>query len=189
MKKTSFTIPVTCNGNTTNHDLIEKYGELSIGNVTVYAHNTWTTTAALNRQNLFMMFKLLKETLTTEALAVIQNISFEYHIDGHHDGPSLFRVIISKAHIATRATGTVIHMHLYSLDTYMEISNWNIYTFNKYVQGQVRCMEYRRETTQCPMFNLFKAYSMVSDKIIVTTSPNIIITTITARKSQHKVSC
>ena len=71
----------------------------------------------------------------------------------------------------------------------MEISNWNISTFNKYVQCQVRDMEYSRKTTQYPLFNLFKAYSVVSEKNIVATSPNIIITTITTRKSQQKVSC
>ena len=73
--KPSFTISVTCNGNTTKHGLIEKYVDLSIGNVTVYAHNTWTNMTALNNQNLFMMFKVLKDSLTNEALSVIQNMS------------------------------------------------------------------------------------------------------------------
>ena len=83
---------------------------------------------------------------------------------GKPDGPSLFKVIISKAHVDTCATSTVIRMNLSSLDTYILKINCNILTFNEYVRAQVYALAARGEQTQDLLVNLFKAYFVVSDR-------------------------
>ena len=158
------TIPVTRAGITQNFNLLDHYGEISVSDVRSHALTTWVNANDRNSQNSFMLFTLLKESLAPEALAIIQNMQEQYYVDGKPDGPSLFKVIISKAHVDTRATSTVIRMNLSSLDTYILKINCNISTFNEYVRAQVYALAARGEQTQDLLVNLFKAYFVVSDR-------------------------
>ena len=162
--KDILTIPVTRAGITENFNLLDHYGEISVSDVRNHALATWINANDRNSQNSFMLFTLLKESLAPEALAIIQNMQEQYYVAGKPDGPSLFKVIISKAHVDTRATSTVIRMNLSSLDTYILKINCNISTFNEYVRAQVYALAARGEQTQDLLVNLFKAYFVVSDR-------------------------
>ena len=111
--------------------------EISISDVRNHTLATWIDANDHNSQNSFMLFTLLKESLAPEALAIIQNMQEQYYVVGKPDGPTLFKVIISKANVDTRATSTVICMNLLSLDTYILKINCNISTINKYIGTQV----------------------------------------------------
>jgi len=158
------TIPVTKNNITSDLNLLDHYGEIPLEQIRAHAKTTWVNSSNRNTQNAFMLFNLLKDSLSSEAKAIIQNMDNQYTIDGKPDGPSLLKIIIMKAHVDTRATSTVIRMNLSSLDTYIQSINSNISTFNEYVRAQVYSLAARGEETQDLLVNLFKAYAVVSDQ-------------------------
>ena len=162
--KNILTIPITKNGNQLTLNLLDHYGEIPLSSIKTRATNTWINASNRDTQNAFMLFNLLKESLTPEAKSVIQNLTNQYHIDGKPDGPLLFKTIIMKAHVDTRATSTVIRMNLSSLDSYILTVNSNITTFNEYVRAQVYSLAARGEETQDLLVNLFKAYAVASDQ-------------------------
>ena len=137
--------------------------EISISDVRNHTLATWIDANDHNSQNSFMLFTLLKESLAPEALAIIQNMQEQYYVVGKPDGPTLFKVIISKANVDTRATSTVICMNLLSLDTYILKINCNISTINKYIGTQVYALAAWGKQTQDLLVNLFKAYFVLSD--------------------------
>ena len=162
--KNILTIPITRNGTQTNLNLLDHYGEIPLSSIKAQATTSWINASNRDTQNAFMLFNLLKESLTPEAKSVIQNLTTQYYIDGKPDGPLLFKTIIMKAHVDTRATSTVIRMNLSSLDAYILTVNSNITTFNEYVRAQVYSLAARGEETQDLLVNLFKAYAAASDQ-------------------------
>ena len=75
----------------------------------------------------------------------------------------IFKLMMQKAVIDTRATSTHLRENLNSLDTYMSTVNSDIENFNQYVQVNVDGLKARGESTHNLIINLFKAYQVVSD--------------------------
>ena len=78
-------------------------------------------------------------------------------------GEFLFKLIINKAIIDTRATANHLRENITNLDTYMSTVNSGIEKFNLYVKVKVDGLESRGEHTDNLMTNLFKAYQLSSD--------------------------
>ena len=87
---------------------------MTLKDVRDHATTMWMTQNNQNKQNSFMLFTMPKDSLTPNALAIIENMKADYYIMGQPDGSCLFKAITAKAHVNTRATSTVIPWNLSS---------------------------------------------------------------------------
>jgi hypothetical protein len=78
-------------------------------------------------------------------------------------GPLLLKLIISKAHVDSRATVSFIRTSLTLLDAKMIELESNIETFNQYVKAQIKNLSARGETSSDLLINLFKGYRAAND--------------------------
>jgi hypothetical protein len=79
----------------------------------------------------------------------------------------LFKYIMQKAVVDTRATSSFFRENLTSLDTYITTVDSNIELFNQYVRVNQDGLCARGETTDDLVINLFKAYLNVADQNFV----------------------
>ena len=77
-------------------------------------------------------------------------------------GELLFKLMIQKSIIYTRATSTYLRENLANLDTYMSTVNSDIENFNQYVKVNVDGLKARGERIDDIIINLFKAYQAAS---------------------------
>ena len=75
----------------------------------------------------------------------------------------LFKLIMQKAVIDTRAKATYLRYNLTNLDTYMSTVNSDIYNFNQYVKVNVDGLKARGYCTDDFIIYLFKSYQVASD--------------------------
>jgi hypothetical protein len=78
-------------------------------------------------------------------------------------GPLLLKLIITQAHVDSRATVTHIRTSLTTLDVKKIKLDSNIETFNVYVKAQIKNLSARGETTNDLLTNLFKGYKVAND--------------------------
>ena len=164
------TIPVTDAANvTTHHNLLDEYGLILLASVRAHV-NTYYGAHSKQAQDSFMSCQSLLNTLSVEFLKLITVESPDYHmpaivaVDGPIPaGPLLLKIIISKAHVDSRATVTYIRTSLTRLGDKMTELDSNIESFNFFVQAQVKSLSARGETTSDLLINLFSGYKMVID--------------------------
>ena len=73
-------------------------------------------------------------------------------------GELIFKLMMQKAVINTRALATYLRENIINMDTYMSTVNLDIKNFNQYVKVNVDGLIARGERTDDLMINLFKAY-------------------------------
>jgi hypothetical protein len=143
---TIFTIPVTnvTTGLTTNHSLISKYAVIPLASVRTQVMSYYANPTK-QAQDSFMACQCLLGSLTLDFLKLITADSTDYHLppivagDGPVPaGPLLLKLIISQAHVDSRATVTHIRTSLTMLDAKMTELDSNIEAFNFYVKAQIK---------------------------------------------------
>jgi hypothetical protein len=168
---TIFTIPVTnaVTGLTTNHSLISEYGVIPLASVRTQAMSYYANPTK-QAQDSFMACQCLLGSLTLDFLKLITADSTDYHLppivadDGPvPSGPLLLKLIISQAHVDSRATVTHIRTSLTMLDAKMIELDSNVETFNVYVKAQIKNLSARGETPNDLLTNLFKGYKVADD--------------------------
>jgi hypothetical protein len=78
-------------------------------------------------------------------------------------GPLLLKLIISKAHVDSRATVSLIRTSLTLLDAKMIELDSNVESFTQYVKAQIQNLSDRGETLSDLLINLFKGYRAAND--------------------------
>jgi hypothetical protein len=168
---TVFTIPVAdaTTGLTTNYNLVDQYGMIPLASVNAEAL-TYYTTHTKRAQDSFMICQCLLASLSIDFLKLITADSGDYHLPAIvategavPSGPLLLKLIISKAHVDSRATVSFIRTSLTLLDDKMIEVDSNIETFNFYVKAQVKSLSARGETSSDLLTNLFKGYKAAND--------------------------
>jgi hypothetical protein len=164
-------IPVTdaTTGVVTHRDLLDKYGMIERSDIIAHL-NTYYSTPTKQAQDSFMFCQCLIASLSIDFLKKITAESKNYHLpailaaDGPVPcGPLLLKIIISKAHVDSRATVSYIRKSLCELDDMMLQLDSNVMKFNAYVKMQVATLSARGETTNDLLMNLFKAYKVADD--------------------------
>jgi hypothetical protein len=165
-----FTVPVAVDGVTTNHSLLHNYGVIPLASV---ALDTVTYVNAQSKvaQDSFMLFQCIFASLDTDFLKLVTTEAPLYHIIDTRDpreppipcGALLFKIIIRKAHVDTRATVSFIRTALSSMDTKMMALDSDISKFIAYVKNQVIALEAREETITDLLVNVFKGYVTAQD--------------------------
>jgi hypothetical protein len=129
---------LTINVNGNDYNLICKYGHIPMETlqnmVTGYVHNQ-----TRQSQNDYQMFHCIMNSLTKEGHLKILTEQDKYHIGAANNhtpsGPPVVKLLMQKATIDTRATLSLLHKNLSSLDTYMVTIKSNIKEFNEYIRG------------------------------------------------------
>jgi hypothetical protein len=78
-------------------------------------------------------------------------------------GPLLLKLIISRAHVDTRATVSFLRTSLTVLDEKMVELDSDVVAFNSYVKAQVKALNQRNQTTSDLLINLIKGYKKAED--------------------------
>lgn len=161
------TIP---DGNGNQYNIINEYGRLSFEEIRNHV-STYAATESRQAQNNNQMYHCIMNSLTKDGQAKILAEQSKYHTgEGNNrrpSGPLLFKLLMQKAVIDTRATASLLRENLSSLDTYMPTVNSNIEDFNKYVKNNYEGLRARGERCDDIMINLFKGYESASDSEFV----------------------
>jgi hypothetical protein len=157
----------------TNRNLIKKYGQLTTDNILTHAQGY---IFAENRasQNNMQMYNCITNSLSKAGHLKILAEQDKYYVEDPNNannkrpsGPLLFKLLMQKAVIDTRATASLLRKNLSSLDTHMSVVKSNIEEFNKYVKINYEGLKARGERCDDLMINLFKGYDCASDREFV----------------------
>jgi hypothetical protein len=113
------------------------------------------------------MLLCIKESLSEAGKLKILSEANKWKANGVESGPMLFKYIMQKAVVDTRATSSFFRENLTSLDSYITTIDSNIELFNQYVHVNQDGLRARGETTDDLVINLFKAYLNVADQNFV----------------------
>ena len=149
-----------------NRNLIEDYGNISIDDIRIHCQG-YVLNHTRQAQHQFQMYQCLMASLTDKGRLKIVSEVDKYTVNDIKCGPLLFKLLMSKAVIDSRATVSHIRENLASLDTYMIKVQSNITLFNDYVKDQITNLTARGEKSEDLLTNLWKAYFVVSDKNFV----------------------
>ena len=162
------TIP---DSNGINRHLITNYGMLTVedihAQVMTYAH-----LPTRQAQNGVQMFHAIFNSLSEEGRDQIANEHRLYRItlasgEEYPAGPILFKVVMAKAIVDTRATVYHYRSNLMHLDTYMGTVKSDITAFNKYVTTNQLGLSARGQSVDDLLYYLFEGYKTASDKTFV----------------------
>lgn len=149
-----------------NFNLIDSYGEITLAQVRNHCE-TYVMQQSRRSQHSYQMYECLVNSLTEAARVKIAPDSDQYTIEGVRCGPLLYRYMMGKASIDSRATLSFIRENISNLDTYITTIGSNITTFNEYVKRQRLSLTARGGVTHDLMTNLWKAYLNASDRDFV----------------------
>ena len=130
---------------------------MSSSEITVYA-KTYVNSDTRYTQNNDQLWHCLKNSLTASGTTNIITNSNKYHIRSNPCGYFLFKIILQKAIVDTRATASNMMENLYSIDNYIATSKYDINKFNKYIKIVYRNISARGERYDDMMSNLLKWY-------------------------------
>jgi hypothetical protein len=163
-------VPETDDPGAPTRNVITEYGQLSVERIRAYC-TTYIHQNTRQAQNNIQMYHCISSSLTKEGRIKILAEQDKYHIgegDNHKPcGPLLFKLLMQKAIIDTRATASLLRENLSSLDTYMAKIQSNIEEFNKYIKVNWEGLKARGERCDDLMINLFKGYQAASDREFV----------------------
>jgi hypothetical protein len=149
-----------------NWDLIREYGRLTIAEIRAHV-STYIEGNTRRTQNSAQLLSCIKESLSDAGKLKILSESDKWKVEGKESGILLFKIIMQKAVVDTRATSSFFRENLTSLDSYITTIDSNIELFNQYVNINRSGLQARGESTDDLIINLFKAYLNVADQNFV----------------------
>jgi hypothetical protein len=115
-------------------------------------------------QNSGILASILKNSLTPEALAIVDLEPEQYTFNGEMEGLCLLKHIFSKAHVDTNATVGSLRNEVSSLNTKVIEMKYDMIAFNQHVLQLEHSLAAHGERVDELMSNLFKAYKRVQDE-------------------------
>ena len=153
---------ITVNG----ENSIQHYGRISVDQIRAHAA-IYMDNSSRQTQNNDQFYRCIMNSLTEECSNKVINMPSEYTIViGYQSFKSailLYKALMQKAIVHTRATASNFRTNLSSLDTYMPLVNSNIEKFSQYVSDCVTGLEARGERSEDLLDNLFKGYKVATD--------------------------
>ena len=114
-------------------------------------------------QNNHMMVECMLASIDEACFYKISNEQDKYTITGVKVASLLYKLLMAKAIVDTRATTYQFRNNLANLDNYMTSVNSNIEMFNIHVKNTVEGLKARGESVDDLMMLLFKGYKAASD--------------------------
>lgn len=148
-------------------NLLTEYGRITVADISAHCA-TYINANNRQSQNDTQMYHCIKNSLTPEAEIKILAERSKYHIGDTPCGPLLYKLLMQKAIVDIRATGSLLRSNLIELDSYMSSIKSDVQAFNNHVKLNYEGLKTRGE--ECPdlMIHLFKAYQAVTDKEFLT---------------------
>jgi len=146
-----------------NVDLLQAHGTLTLNQIRDHCE-TYIHLQTRQAQNSYQMYACIMASLTDEGRTKILTEADRYTINGIQSGPLLYKVLMSKAAVDTRATVLHIRTALSNLDSYMSLIKGDVDKFNQYVRQLRQDLLARGEQTTDLLGNLFKGYKSCTDK-------------------------
>ena len=146
-----------------NVNLLTEHGTLSVEEVRTEVL-TYVDTESRRAQNSYQMYACIMASLTDEGRTKILTEAERYTTNQIKSGPLLFKVLMTKAAVDTRATVLHIRTALFNLDSYMSMVKGDVNKFNQYVRQLRQDLLARGEQTTDLLGNLFKGYKSCTDK-------------------------
>jgi len=146
-----------------NVDLLQAHGTLTLNQIRDHCTN-YIQLQTRQAQSSYEMYACIMASLTDEGRTKILTDADKYTINGIQSGPSLFKLIMSKAAVDTRSTVLHIRTALTNLDCYMSLIKGDINKFNQYVCQLRQDLLARGQQTTDLLGNLFKGYKTCTDK-------------------------
>ena len=146
----------------TDRDIFLKYGCVTIADITTHA-GTWVKNDGRASQNNQMLVKLITESISPKVRKRIGNNEDAFTVEGVRIGTLMFKLIMNKTIIDTRATAAAFRRDLSNLDIFMATCNSNIELFNEHVNTAVEGLKARDERVDDLMTHLFKGYKIAND--------------------------
>ena len=156
-------IPIA-NNQTAN--LFSEYGKISVQELEAFV-NTYLNADGRQAQNDSQLYHCIKNSLTTDAERKILSERDTYHINNVPSGSLLFKHLMQKSIVDSRATVSMMKENLSNLDSYMTSVNSNVEEFNQYVKLNYDGLKARGHQCSDLLVHLWKAYLIVSDKSFV----------------------
>jgi len=143
--------------------LIKQYGQLSKQNVQEHVASYLGQNNSRRSQNAQQMYYCIMASLTESGKNKIISEAEQYTVNNEFSGPDLFKLLMNKAIIDTRATSTTLLSNLMNLDDYMSTCNSNIELFNQHAKINYEGLKARGEDVPSFIVYLFKGYKAAAD--------------------------
>jgi len=151
-----------------DRDLITNYGMLRVEDIRGHVQG-YMDQPTRQAQHSVQMYHAIMNSLTSEGRERILNEQDKYNITDangvtYQVGPLLFKIVMSKAIVDTKATIYHYRSNLMHLDTYMPTVESNITKFNEYVKANRQGLLARGQSIDDLLYYLFEGYMTASDK-------------------------
>ena len=113
------------------------------------------------------MVECMMTSITESCFYKISNEDGKYKQKGVKVASLLFKLLMAKAIVDTRATTYQLRHNLSNLDNYISIVNTNIEIFNVYVKNSVEGLKARGEKIDDLVIKLFHGYKAAADSKFV----------------------
>jgi hypothetical protein len=150
-------------------DLLTHFGEISYAQVRDHAL-TYYTRQTKQAQDAFMAYFCIYDSLDVEFVKRINMQTEKFYLPPTANNAQrtpnaamLLKVVISEAHVDTRATLSHIRMQLTQLDEKMQELDFNVEDFNLYVHGKIKGLTSRGATSTDLFENVIRGYEKVPD--------------------------
>ncbi|KAL7559545.1 hypothetical protein ACA910_005174 [Epithemia clementina (nom. ined.)] len=144
-------------------DLLTSYGMMSLKNVQAHATANYVGQQSRDMQNSEMMYHFIFDSLTPEFRTKVNLHCHDYTIGTALDGACLLKKVIMLTFIDTRATTAYIRELLVNMPNQIVKFDYNITTFNEWVDTLVTTLSSRGEQANDVLTYLWKTYLSVPD--------------------------
>ena len=150
--------------NQTNRDLFKEYGLIDLKHVHAAAIKVFANRDR-STQNSAQMYTFLFDSVSESLKSRLLTRQEDYIVgNSMHDGPSLFKTILTIAKVHTRSTSSHVRQALMSLEEYMkDKAKYDIIAFNQYVQECRDDLASYGEQADDLLLYLFKGYQATTD--------------------------
>jgi hypothetical protein len=147
----------------TSRKLIKQYGQLSRQNVQKHVAGYLDQSNSRRSQNAQHMYYCIMASLTESGKNKIISEAEQYTVNNEFSGPDLFKLLMNKTEIETRATSSTLFSNLMNLDDYMSMCNSNIELFNQHAKINYEGLKAYGEDVPSFIIYLFKGYKAAAD--------------------------
>jgi len=159
-------IIIVKDNNNDPRNIITEYGCLTTRTLEADA-DSWVDQETRKAQNNHMMVECMMASITEACFYKISNEDAKYKQKGVKVASLLFKLLMAKAIVDTRATTYQLRHNLSNLDNYMSTVNSNIEIFNVYVKNSVEGLKARGEKVDDLVMQLFHGYKAAADSKFV----------------------
>jgi len=148
-----------------NKDLFLEHGVISYQDLQAAASLYDSGAITRSAQNSQIMFEFLMNSIDSNLMAKVINMSTKYRFQGRDNGPALLKTIISLVQVATAGNATPFYLQNTLITLPTKIKDYDsIIEFNLFVRSTLQSLENYGKTFDNLLPILFQSYLQVEDQ-------------------------